>query len=164
MVRGVAEKDTAKSLSNVVGENARRLRGNATADELATAARNNQLNWGTGRISDLEHGRVSPTVPTLVALAAALGDVRGKPVALVDLVEYDGWISLAPDLVLPASVLQRYLRGEPVELTPRDVADIVKGATQAHRDKIKDLPPKLRRVKMRHLADVTASAGETRTA
>jgi transcriptional regulator with XRE-family HTH domain len=157
----VAKDDAAVPLSDVVGMNARKLRGDATADELATAARNNQLNWGTGRISDLEHGRVSPTVPTLVALAAALGDLRGERVALADLVEYDGWVLLGKDFALPGGVLQRYLRGHPVEIEARDVADIVTASAEAHRDKIKKLPTRLQSVKMRDMAAVTKEAGET---
>jgi hypothetical protein len=157
----VANNDAAEPLSMVVGINAHRLRGGATADELATAARNNQLNWGTGRISDLEHGRVSPTVGTLVALAAAIGDVRGEPVALADLVEHDGQILLAKGLVASGEMLQRYLRGQPVVVEARDIAAILTASAEAHRDKIKKLPPRLQSVKMRDLATVTEEAGET---
>ena len=55
-------------LAHVVGRNVRRLRDGAAAtlDDVAKAARENGLrNWGTGRVSDLEHGKVSPTLATL---------------------------------------------------------------------------------------------------
>jgi len=105
---------------------------------------------------------VSPTIPTLVSLAAALADVRGKPVTLVDLVEHDGWIELVKDsVVLPRGVLQRFLRGEPVAIEARDVADILTAAAEGYREQVKKLPPKLRNVKMRDVAAVTREAGET---
>jgi hypothetical protein len=97
----------------------------------------------------------------LVALAAALGDVRGERVALADLVEYDGWILLAKDLTLPGEVLQRYLRGQPVAIEARDVADILTASAEAHQDTIKKLPTRLQSVKLRDLAAVTKEAGET---
>jgi transcriptional regulator with XRE-family HTH domain len=158
----VTKDDRAVPLASVVGMNARKLRGDATADDLATAARHSGLNWGTGRISDLEHGRVSPTVPTLVALAAALGDVRGEPVTLADLVEHDGMIELTKDAWLPGKVLQRFLRGEAVEVQQRDVAESLAAATEAYRAKIETLPPALQRgVKWGDIATVTREAGET---
>jgi hypothetical protein len=114
-------EDGGVPLAEVVGRNARRLRGDATADEVAKACRQHGLNWGTGRISELEHGRVSPTLSTLVVLATALGSVRGQSVALADLVDHDGFIALASGPVLKSAALQRFLRGEPVVIRVRDV-------------------------------------------
>lgn len=98
-------------LRDVIGENARRLRGDATADDVAKAARRYGLNWGTGRISDLEHGRVSPTLPTLAALALALGDVRDANVRLGDLIDSDETIALTTALKVTSDQLRRFLAG-----------------------------------------------------
>lgn len=111
----------AAPLAEVVGRNARRLRGTATADDLAKAARRCGLNWGTGRVSDLEHGRVSPTLPTLIALAAALRSLSGTPVALSELVEHDGYIALAGELVVKGTALKRFIGGAPIDLRAADL-------------------------------------------
>lgn len=118
-MRVVAEE--ARSLAEVVGINARRLRGDATSDELAKAARAEGLNWGTGRISDLEHGRVSPTLSMLVALAHALRSVHGRPVRLADLVRHDGFITLTRELTITSAALQRFLDGQDVSIKVKDV-------------------------------------------
>lgn len=101
----------AVPLRSVIGENARRLRGDATADDVAKAARRYGLNWGTGRISDLEHGRVSPTLPTLAALVLALSDVRRAKVALGDLLGDSENISLTTALNVSSDQLRRFLAG-----------------------------------------------------
>jgi transcriptional regulator with XRE-family HTH domain len=103
--------DAVVPLRDVIGRNARRLRGDATADEVAKAARRYGLNWGTGRISDLEHGRVSPTLPTLAALALALGDVQDANVTLDDLIESGETISLTTSLNVTSEQLRRFLGG-----------------------------------------------------
>lgn len=108
-------------MPQVVARNARLLRGSVTADELATAARRWGLNWGTGRISDLEAGRVSPTLPTMIALAAALGDVRGEPLPIGDLTRSDGFIALTDGLTLSSDALARFLNGDPVEVRVNEV-------------------------------------------
>ncbi|MFN3002350.1 helix-turn-helix domain-containing protein [Mycolicibacterium wolinskyi] len=105
----VTDADDAVPLRNVIGENARRLRGDATADDVAKAARRYGLNWGTGRISDLEHGRVSPTLPTLAALVLALGDVRDAKVTLGDLLDCDQNISVTTALTISSDQLRRFL-------------------------------------------------------
>lgn len=112
---------TPVALADVVGRNARRLRGEATADQLAKATRREGLNWGTGRISDLEHGRVSPTLSMLVALAAALQTVRGTPVTLADLVEHAGLVQVTTTRTVKDGALQRFLRGEPVQFLIGDM-------------------------------------------
>ncbi|BBY61151.1 helix-turn-helix transcriptional regulator [Mycolicibacterium sarraceniae] len=113
----------AVPLAEVVGLNARRLRGDSTADELAKAARRQGLNWGTGRISDLEHGRVSPTLSTLVALAYALHTLRDQPVTLGDLVEHDGFIEVTDKLKVKSAALQRFMNGEDVAFNVGDMAN-----------------------------------------
>ena len=155
------ENGGAVPLAKVVAVNARRLRGSATADELARVARSGGLNWGTGRISDLEHGRVSPTVQTLVLLAGALGVLHVKPVTLADLVEHDGMIELAKGFAVSGSALQRYLKGAPVVTEPRDIPDILEAGREAAEAAIKKLPPTLQRVNLVDLYRVHKESGET---
>ncbi len=112
-------------LARVIGINARRLRGDATADEVAKAARRYGLNWGTGRISDLEHGRVSPTLPTLIALALALAQARHATLTLGDLVECDEKIELTSDLIVGSEELKGFLAGAEIGATQQDWANVV---------------------------------------
>jgi hypothetical protein len=119
-VSGVSQDDETPTLAQVVGWNAKRLRGDVSGDRLASAAKENGLNWGTGRIADLEAGRVSPTLSTLVALALALGEVRGEPIQLYELVDWDGFVSVSGDLVLSGEALAGYISGNPVQVLVRD--------------------------------------------
>ncbi|CPV67637.1 Uncharacterised protein [Mycobacteroides abscessus] len=88
----VSESNDAVPLAEVVGINARRIRGAATGDRVTLEARRYGLNWGTGRISDLESGRVAPTLGTLIAVAAALEAATGTPTTVLDLVAWDGLV------------------------------------------------------------------------
>jgi hypothetical protein len=116
-----ADHDAAPSLAHVVGQNAKRLRGAVSGDRLASAAHNHGLKWGTGRIADLEAGRVSPTLSTLVSLALALGDIRSEPITLAELVFCDGFVAVTGDLTLSGEALARFVSGEPVQVLIRDV-------------------------------------------
>lgn len=133
-------EDHSVPLSTVIGRNARRLRGDATADDVAKAARQYGLNWGTGRISDLEHGRVSPTLPTLVALSFALTDVRDKDVELAELVESDETIFLTRSLKVTSGELCRFLAGEQM------FEFVMPNPSTALADMRKDWPSRLHRV------------------
>ena len=73
-------------LSEVLAVNARQLRGAATLDDVAKAVRRYGTSWTPGKVSDLEHGRVSPTLPTLVIVALSLSDVCGRLVTVAELV------------------------------------------------------------------------------
>jgi hypothetical protein len=154
------------ALSQVVGWNARELRGSVTADELATVARRWGLNWGTGRISDLEAGRVSPTVPTLIALAEALGAVRGEPITLADLTRYDGYVSLTKELIVSGDVVPRLLSGDPVEIEAREVLgglehlEAAARAVREHIEYMESINPKLSDVSFGAITDVQRRSGE----
>ena len=104
----------ARKLAEVVGINAKRLRGRRPADDVAQAARRYGLSWNTSSVSAFERGKASPTVPTLVALALALADVTGTPVTLDDLTASDGPIVLTDVVTVTAGELRRLLRGERV--------------------------------------------------
>jgi len=115
--------DEAVDLATVVGINARRIRteARATLEDVAKAARAQGLTgWGGGRVSDLEHGRVSPTLPTLIAVSLALAEVRKSPLALAELLQHEGAVEVTGSLAIRASALARFVSGEPVRLTKRD--------------------------------------------
>jgi transcriptional regulator with XRE-family HTH domain len=123
----MGEDDRAMPLAQVVGQNAKQVRDDAgaTLDEVAKAARRHGLtNWGTGRVSDLEHGRVSPTLPTLVVLCLALAEIRGKPLALGELVEHDGSIGITNNFEVSSATLQRYLSGAAV-VEPKGAVPVI---------------------------------------
>ena len=163
----VERDETPVALANVVGWNARRLRGDATADQLAKAAKRAGLNWGTGRISDLEHGRVSPTISMLVALAEALHSVRGTPITLADLVEHDGHVQLTTARTVKGIALQRFLRGDPVEFLIGDMpnseeleADLKAALAKMVEERAK-LPKILGRTPVETVMEVQQQSGET---
>ncbi len=99
------------TVAAVLGRTARALRGDRKAELVARAAKLAGLNWGTGRIADLEAGRVSPTLPTLIALCWAFKDLLGRQVELADLFVGGGNVTLAPGVVVPLEVLRAALDG-----------------------------------------------------
>ena len=159
-------------LAQVVGQNAKRLRdgAGATLDEVAKAARAYGLgNWGTGRVSDLEHGKVSPTLSTLIALSLALGDVHGQPIRLAELVEHDGMVALTGELVVTSEALSRFVAGDEVQLLVDDVPpEAVPDVDWEHalvdeprrRREILKLLPELGKVEMPVMLQVERQSGE----
>lgn len=111
MLRVVAD---AVDMATVMGRSARELRGDATLDDVAKLARACGLNWGTGRVSDLEHGKVSPTLPTMIALALIFSELRGESVTLSDLIRGDENISVTTRISVTSNELRRYLSGAAV--------------------------------------------------
>jgi hypothetical protein len=98
----------------------------------------------------------------LVALAAALGEIRGQPVTLGDLVRTDGFLTLTDDLVLHSDALQRYLRGEVVDIKLGDLIDLdaLVANVKSHRAELDKLPPPLSKVKFGVVGTVNRQAGE----
>ena len=103
-------------VAQVIGGNARRMRLDAgvTLEQFAQAARLYGLPWTTGRVGDLEAGRVAPSVPTLYAVALALQDVTGQPVTLADLFAGSGDVQLNDKLTVDVSALADAMTGLPV--------------------------------------------------
>ena len=97
----------------LVGRNAARIRGQHKLDDVAVRARALGLRWNSGRVSDLERGRISPTIPTLLLLSMALADLTGEPVRVADLVQHEGDVMLTPTTSLPGSQVVGALSGEP---------------------------------------------------
>lgn len=114
-----------KPLAEVVGQNARahRIRHDAKLDDVARVARHYGLKWSTGRVGDLEGGRMPATLPTLFAVALTLGEVTGEPMSIADLTWFDGWVEVNPGLKVRGDALTRVLRGEPARLMARDVME-----------------------------------------
>lgn len=72
---------------------------------------------------NLERGQAAITLPTLLHLALALGDLIGRPLTLAEL--FGGAQSLALDAdhrhEVTSTWLERMLSGNPVALTPEDI-------------------------------------------
>jgi transcriptional regulator with XRE-family HTH domain len=102
--------------AQVIGGNARRLRLDAgvTLEQFAQAARLYGLPWTTGRVGDLEAGRVAPSVPTIYAVALALHHVTEQPVTLGDLFAGSGDVRLNDKLTVDVSALADAMTGQPV--------------------------------------------------
>lgn len=105
-----------KSVAELAGARARELRGNSTLEDVATAARSYGLRWSTGSVSDFESGRTAPNLSTLLVVAAALGDITGKPVPLTDLFPGGGFVAINDSLSIAASKLRAALSGQPPRL------------------------------------------------
>jgi transcriptional regulator with XRE-family HTH domain len=106
----------AFSVAEVVGVGARELRLDAgvTLEEMARAAQLYGLPWTSGRVGDFESGRTAPSLPTLVAAAAALGEAIGRRVSLAELVTGRGQVQINDKLSLDKSALRAALSGESI--------------------------------------------------
>lgn len=103
-----------RSVAEVVGAGAREIRLDAgvTLEEMARAAQFYGLPWTSGRVGDFESGRTAPSLPTLVAAAAALGKAVGRPVSLAELVTGKGQVHINDRLTFDKSALRAALSGE----------------------------------------------------
>lgn len=110
-----------RSMSEVAGERARALRLDAqrSLEDVATAARSLGLPWSTGRVGDFEAGRAAPSLPTLLVVAAALGDVIGRPISLADLFDGAGDVAINDSLRIPLPNLRALLSGRYAPFSPR---------------------------------------------
>ena len=92
---------------------------------------------------------MSPTLSTLVALALALGDVRGEPIKLYELVEWDGFVTVTGDLTLTGKAIARYVASDmPVQLF---IGDTPRG-----REKLRKLLDYLDDFGEQHLANINS--------
>ena len=79
-------------LRKVIGANARRLRTDAgvSLEEFVREGKKQGLPWTTGRVGDLEGGRIDAgKLETLVSVALTLAATTGRDVRLADLVRTD---------------------------------------------------------------------------
>jgi hypothetical protein len=109
---------TPPTLAEVAGRNAKQIRGKATLEQMAKAARHYGLPWTIGRVGSFESGQVSPRLDTLIAVCAALHAVTGRPegVALTDLFEGAGQVAVSDQLTMNRTKLCKVLSGEPVKI------------------------------------------------
>jgi len=157
------QNDEAPTVAEVVGRNVRKLRGGHTADELARAARREGLKWGSGRVSELEAGKVSPTLPTLFVLAQALHVVTGQSVSLADLVRADGLIRINDKLEVKAGKLVESVSESPVDLTLGDLPGGVARAVDAVRKmtaELSELPDYLQDMPVTDARETMDNTGE----
>ena len=82
----------SSTFSQVIAKNVKRLRGDFTMDELASAAKTLGVNWSSGNISAIEHGKVRPTLQNFMILTYALGKLHGRKVRPLELLESTGMI------------------------------------------------------------------------
>ncbi|MET8650743.1 hypothetical protein [Nocardia aurea] len=116
------ETGRAPTVAAVVGRNAKRLRGKFTIEQVALEARHMGLKWNSGRVADLEAGRISPTVPTLVALTMAFTSLYGgTPVALRELLQHDGLVELNENISIPGERLLEFFASKPVVVRASDI-------------------------------------------
>lgn len=116
---------SSQALAAAVGSGARALRkaGSVTLSQVADAARLYGLPWSSGKVGDFESGRVSPSLPTYLAVAAALSDALEQPVALADLLTgVTGEIVVNSRVSMEADHLRAVLSGAAVDLGVHDLA------------------------------------------
>lgn len=156
------------ALAAVVGRNARahRKRHGATLEDVAKRASALGLRWNTGRVGDLESGRIPATLPTLVVLAQALGDATDERVSVADLVWYDGWVELNPALTIRGETLKQSLEGQPLALVARDIHGQVEKAfgifeeiRRLHDDAWENVPEELQHEDPIEVDRIAAAAG-----
>jgi transcriptional regulator with XRE-family HTH domain len=104
-------------MAEVAGTNARALRlaAGVKLEDFAQAARSYGLPWTTGRVGDFESGRAAPSLPTMFAVAAALGAVINRPVSLAELFDGKGSVQINDRLTVKLSELRSALSGEAVK-------------------------------------------------
>ena len=132
----------------------------ATLDDVARAARRHGANWTPGKVSDLEHGRVFLTLPTLVITALALTNVRKGNVTVADLVESDENIVMAKGFDVTSDELKAILSGDK-DAYNRLVRQAVDRASAGAKAAIESWPARLQEgVSVGELRDVYADYGE----
>lgn len=102
------------------GARAIRLAAGVTLAEVAKTARFYGLPWTSGKVGDFESGRVSPTLPTLFAVAATLSDVCERPVSLAALFPGSNVIEVNDSVDVEESRLREALTGAAIQWEARD--------------------------------------------
>lgn len=109
---------------------ARREHG-LTLDQIAHAARSYGARWSASSVSNIERGQASLTLPTLLFLALALGDLLGRPFTLSSLLgDADALALVSGDgYVANRSWVDAALGGAAVTLSPHGHADALDAET-----------------------------------
>lgn len=103
----------AEPLATLIGRNARRIRteANLTLDRVASEVSALGHTWSHSRVAAFERGDVSPTLPTILVVCAALARLLGKDVTLADLTVSDDPVQLTEGLAAEASAVSAVLGG-----------------------------------------------------
>ena len=109
------------TLSQSIGLGARAIRRTAdlTLEAVAEAAKPFGLAWSTGKVSDFESGRIAPTLPTLLAVTAALGAATGRQLSAADLVAGEGQVRINDNMSLDVADLRAALSGKRAALSAK---------------------------------------------
>ncbi len=140
-----------------LGARSIRLAAGVTLTEVAKVARFYGLPWTSGKVGDFESGRVSASLPNLFAVAATLGDVCNRPVALSDLFPGDDMIVVNSEVSVEASRLREVLNGSAVHWEARDAL----AETLTRVDEFLELPASVRPVDVDKLRAVTRDFSES---
>lgn len=105
-----------EQLPKVLGANARRLRleAGATLEQMAGALRGFGVRWSTGRVGDLESGRVAVTFPTVIAVIFALSQLLRREVSMSELFDHNEPIEINDQLTLHDNGLSDLVAGKPL--------------------------------------------------
>ena len=103
----------AESLATLIGRNARRIRTDAelTLDRVAAEVSTLGHKWSHSRVAAFERGDVSPTLPTILVVCAALARLAGHDVTLADLTASDDPVQITDGLAADASAVSAVLGG-----------------------------------------------------
>ncbi|OZD05122.1 hypothetical protein CH275_12185 [Rhodococcus sp. 06-235-1A] len=94
----------------------------AKGDAVAKAAQLYGLQWTDSRVSELESGRVSPTIPTLIVLALALTKVTGSHIGIGDLLGTEEKVLITETLAFSGHALASLVEGTEFDaLNPAEV-------------------------------------------
>ncbi|HUH70217.1 MAG TPA: helix-turn-helix transcriptional regulator [Mycobacterium sp.] len=143
---------SAMSLSEVAGRGARSIRRNAgaTLEEVARAARHYGLKWPASKVNDFESGRVSPSLPTLYAVTAALADATEQEVMIADLFTMKGRVAINERLTVDVSKVAAALSGASVAATVSELTgerERLAAAAAELKARQESWPPAFRRIK-----------------
>lgn len=118
-----------KTIPDAVGAYVSRVRREhrLTLDQIAGAARSCGASWSASSVSNIERGQASLTLPTLLFLALALGNLMGRPLTLSNLLGDAEILALSADDRHPVkrSWVDAALRGEEVTMSPDTGAVVI---------------------------------------
>lgn len=142
----------AEPLATLIGRNARRIRTEAelTLDRVAAEVSALGHKWSHSRVAAFERGDVSPTLPTVLVVCAALARLVGRDVTLAELTVSDDPVQITEGLAADASAVSAVLGGASAATIappdpfarPRDTAKdrrVAFGTGRAERDLARSL-------------------------
>lgn len=108
----------AQTIESAVAAKVRQVRQDhsLTRDAVATTARKYGVTWSTGSVGNLEAGKMSMTLSTMLILAQALRDLTGAPFALADLIGDADPLQLTPSMTVPSRKVRAAMSGESVSI------------------------------------------------